>query len=71
MPEDYDPQGRYDVLALDGEKLGESVKGVLYEGPPDYRQEVALIDPGLVSEGLRIAFMGLNYQLVAQRKPGQ
>lgn len=27
MPEDYDPRRRYDVLAPDGEKLGELVKG--------------------------------------------
>lgn len=70
MPDDYDPRGRYDVLTLNGEKLGELVKGVLYEGAPDYRQEVELIDPGLVREGLTLVFRGVEYHLVAQCKPG-
>lgn len=44
MTEQDDPQGRYEVFSrLSGDRIGEMVKGVLYEGPPEYRQKVGTV----------------------------
>ena len=64
MSEQYDPQGRYDVInRLNGDKLGELVKGVLYEGAPDYRQKVGTVT---WDEGLSFTHEGAVFDLVPQ-----
>lgn len=37
----HDPMGRYDVF-FQGAKVGEIVKGIYYEGPPNYQQRVGV-----------------------------
>lgn len=49
----YDPLGRYDVMH-GVIKVGEVVKGIYYEGPPDYRQEVGNIEIEEGPEGLTL-----------------
>lgn len=69
MPARYDPEGRYNVIAPDGSKIGEVVKGVLYEGAPDYREQVGTI--AFDAEGDRLTFTHHNrvFELVPQEHP--
>lgn len=64
MNVDFDPQGRYDVFGPDGHKIGEVVKGVLYEGAPDYREKVGTVT---MDEGLTFFHEGARFELVLQK----
>lgn len=70
MSEQYDPQGRYDVFdRLSGDKIGEVVKGVFYQGAPDYRQESGTITVVGQDNGLTFEHDGAMFDLVPQAKP--
>lgn len=60
----YNPATRYDVIHPDGSKVGEVVKGILYEGAPDYRQEVGAISA--VGDDLTLVINDVTFQLVPQ-----
>ncbi|MCI9874476.1 hypothetical protein [Pseudomonas atacamensis] len=67
MTEQFDPKGRYDVIdQFTGDKIGEVVKGVLYQGAPDYRQESGAITVEGNNEGLTFVYDGAVFALVPQ-----
>lgn len=67
MTEQFDPKGRYDVIdQFTGDKIGEVVKGVLYQGAPDYRQESGAITVEGNNEGLTFFYDGAVFALVPQ-----
>lgn len=68
MSEQYDPQGRYNVIDPDGGKIGEVVKGVLYQGAPDYREEVGTVSFDGKDEGLTFEHSGTVFTLELQEK---
>lgn len=64
----YDPLARYDVMH-GGIKVGEVVKGIYYEGPPDFRQQVGRIEIEESPGGLTLTREdGTMFALVPQRK---
>ncbi|WLH64843.1 hypothetical protein [Pseudomonas sp. FP2300] len=69
MSEQYEPNGRYNVIDPDGEKIGEVVKGVLYQGAPSYREEVGTISFDGKDEGLTFEHNGAVFKLELQESP--
>lgn len=69
MSEDYDPDGRYDVFEPEGRKIGEVVKGVVYEGTPDFRREAGRIRVTDVDSpnGMTFVHNGATFRLVPQK----
>lgn len=67
MTAQFDPIGRYDVIdQFTGDKIGEVVKGVLYQGAPDYRQESGTITVEGKNDGLTFVYEGNVFALVPQ-----
>ncbi|RON41774.1 hypothetical protein [Pseudomonas brassicacearum] len=69
MPAQYDPKSRYNVVDPDGLKVGEVVKGVLYEGAPDYREKVGTIAFDAVDDRLIFVHHNVVFELVPQEQP--
>ncbi|WP_312388188.1 hypothetical protein [Stutzerimonas nitrititolerans] len=68
MSEQYDPKVRYDLMAHTGEKVAEVVKGVAYEGAPDFQQKIGeLSQLGRVEGSTLIREDGAVFNLVPQR----
>ncbi|PLV12575.1 hypothetical protein [Pseudomonas guariconensis] len=63
----YDIEVRYDVFGPDGLKIGEVVKGVLYQGAPDYRERVGEVG---LDEELAFYYEGARFELRPQVKVG-
>jgi len=69
MTEQYTQKGRYDVIDHTGYKVGEVVKGVFYEGAPDYRQAIWTVTHVGNDDGLTIVRDdGAVFKLVPQEK---
>ena len=65
MTEQYNSQGRYNIYYEGDQKRGEVVKGVLYEGEPDFRQETGRFTAEDL-EGLNFVHQGARFKLVRQ-----
>lgn len=67
MIANYDSNACYDVIDPDGVKIGEVVKGVLYEGAPDYREVVGTIVFDGTDDGLKFEHNGAVFELVLKQ----
>ena len=65
----YDPKGGYDVInQITGDKIGEVVNGVMYEGAPDFRQQVGAITVSDEGEGMTFIYNDAVFELMPQAK---
>jgi len=67
MNEKYDSSACYNVIDPDGVKIGEVVKGVLYEGAPDYREVFGTIVFDGADDGLTFEHNGAVFELVLKQ----
>lgn len=65
----YDPMGHYNVIDPAGLKIGEVVKGVLYEGAPDYREQVGTIAFDAVDDRLTFVHHNVVFELMPLEQP--